>query len=214
MTFVVTGEAKIKNSPKQLRSNMAINSKNQVAYGLDALPEIFNAPKVALRAPTTRDKAPIGTIWINATSGSEVVYCLVAVANNAASWIQLSNGGGFVNIVATGSISAGTTITAGTGLTVTTGGAAITGNSTVTGTLGSTGILSAATGTAVTAGGATYIRVGTGATSPNIAAGSGAPTYTTTKGSLYLRTDGSGVGDRIYVATDAAGTWTAITTVA
>lgn len=44
--------------------------------------------------------------------------------------------------------------------------------------------------------------------------GSGAPTMVANKGSLYLRTDGSGVADRAYIATDGAGTWTAIVTVA
>ena len=43
--------------------------------------------------------------------------------------------------------------------------------------------------------------------------GSGAPTLVAAKGSLYLRSDGGGVNDRAYIATDAAGTWTAIVTV-
>jgi len=44
--------------------------------------------------------------------------------------------------------------------------------------------------------------------------GSGAPSVNAAKGSMYLRSDGSGVGDRAYINTDGAGTWTAITTVA
>jgi hypothetical protein len=44
--------------------------------------------------------------------------------------------------------------------------------------------------------------------------GSGAPTISAAKGSLYLRSDGSGVNDRAYIATNSSGTWTAITTVA
>lgn len=44
--------------------------------------------------------------------------------------------------------------------------------------------------------------------------GSGAPTVVAAKGSLYLRSDGSGTTNRAYIATDAAGTWTALTTVA
>jgi hypothetical protein len=42
--------------------------------------------------------------------------------------------------------------------------------------------------------------------------GSGAPTLSAAKGSLYLRSDGSGTGDRIYVNTNGSTTWTAITT--
>ncbi len=43
--------------------------------------------------------------------------------------------------------------------------------------------------------------------------GSGAPSLSAAKGSLYLRSDGSGATDRMYVATDAVGTWTAVATV-
>lgn len=42
--------------------------------------------------------------------------------------------------------------------------------------------------------------------------GSGAPTLAAAKGSLYLRSDGSSTSTRAYIATDSAGTWTAITT--
>lgn len=44
--------------------------------------------------------------------------------------------------------------------------------------------------------------------------GSGAPTLSAAKGSLYLRSDGSGTTDRAYINTDGGTTWTAITTVA
>lgn len=47
-----------------------------------------------------------------------------------------------------------------------------------------------------------------------IYAGSGAPTFSAGKGSLYLRTDGSSTSTRAYIATDDAGTWTAVTTAA
>lgn len=42
--------------------------------------------------------------------------------------------------------------------------------------------------------------------------GSGAPTLSAARGSLYLRTDGSGTSDRMYVNTDSGTTWTAVTT--
>lgn len=45
-------------------------------------------------------------------------------------------------------------------------------------------------------------------------AGSGAPAYSASKGSLYVRTDGSSSSTRIYVNTDGATTWTAVTTAA
>jgi hypothetical protein len=48
----------------------------------------------------------------------------------------------------------------------------------------------------------------------DIFAGTGAPTFSATKASLYLRQDGSSTSTRMYVNTDGAATWTAVTTVA
>ena len=44
--------------------------------------------------------------------------------------------------------------------------------------------------------------------------GSGAPTLSAAKGSLYLRSDGSTTNDRAYINTDGSTTWTALTTAA
>lgn len=44
--------------------------------------------------------------------------------------------------------------------------------------------------------------------------GSGAPSLTAAKGSLYLRSDGSSTSTRAYINTDGGTTWTAITTAA
>lgn len=67
--------------------------------------------------------------------------------------------------------------------------------------------------TAVTAGGVKNLTLGAG-TTPAICSGSGAPTLTAPKGSLYLRTDGSTTSTRAYINTDGSTTWTAITTAA
>ena len=48
----------------------------------------------------------------------------------------------------------------------------------------------------------------------SISAGSGAPTFTAAKGSLYLRTDGSSTSTRAYINTDGATTWTNLVTAA
>jgi hypothetical protein len=75
------------------------------------------------------------------------------------------------------------------------------------------GEVTAKPATAPAAGGTLFF--GTGSTSGlGVYAGSGAPTISAAKGSLYLRTDGSGTSDRMYVNTDAGTTWTAVTTVA
>jgi hypothetical protein len=75
-------------------------------------------------------------------------------------------------------------------------------------------LLAASESIAAGGGANCYTSVGQGATAPRIVAGSGAPTIAAPKGSLYLRIDGSGVGDRMYVNTDASTTWTAVTTAA
>ena len=47
-----------------------------------------------------------------------------------------------------------------------------------------------------------------------ITAGTGAPTISAPKGSFYMRTDGSSTSTRMYINTDGATTWTAVTTAA
>jgi hypothetical protein len=68
---------------------------------------------------------------------------------------------------------------------------------------------------AVPAGGTTGTGI-TMSTTANLGVffGSGAPTLSAAKGSLYLRTDGSGTTDRAYINTNGTTTWTALTTVA
>jgi hypothetical protein len=86
-------------------------------------------------------------------------------------------------------------------------------NTDVDGDVVAAGVITAKSATATTAGGAQAIGLGTTA-ALGIYYGSGAPTISAGKGSLYLRSDGSGVSDRMYVNTDAGTTWTAVTTAA
>lgn len=72
--------------------------------------------------------------------------------------------------------------------------------------------LNVASEVSVTAGGAKAI--GFGDSDVEIFFGSGAPTASAAKGSLYLRTDGSTTNDRMYVNTDGATTWTNVVTAA
>jgi len=53
-----------------------------------------------------------------------------------------------------------------------------------------------------------------GAANASIQVGAGVPSHNAPKGSLYLNTTGSSTSTRAYIATDAVGTWTAITTAA
>lgn len=78
-----------------------------------------------------------------------------------------------------------------------------------------TGALWAHSSTAIPAGGTAGagLRVSS-TTNFGVFFGSGAPTLAAAKGSLYLRSDGSGTGDRAYINTDGSTTWTALTTAA
>lgn len=69
--------------------------------------------------------------------------------------------------------------------------------------------------TATPAGGSSSARLLFGTTSGfGIYYGSGAPSVSAAKGSLYLRSDGAGTTSRLYVNTDGSTTWTAVFTIA
>jgi hypothetical protein len=75
------------------------------------------------------------------------------------------------------------------------------------------GRIAATASTAPVAGGAQTVQM-TSTAGLGVYAGSGAPTVSAAKGSLYLRTNGSTTNDRMYVNTDGGTTWTAVTTAA
>lgn len=78
-----------------------------------------------------------------------------------------------------------------------------------------TGGLLAYSGTAMPAGGITGVGLLFSSTADfGIFFGSGAPTLSAAKGSLYLRSDGSTTTSRAYINTNGTTTWTAIVTVA
>ena len=98
------------------------------------------------------------------------------------------------------------------------------GNPTITTSAGNLAITPAVVGAAsITAHGGTAIPAGgtagagfllSSTSNFGVFFGSGAPTLSAAKGSLYLRSDGSSTSTRAYINTDGATTWTAITTVA
>lgn len=82
-----------------------------------------------------------------------------------------------------------------------------------TATLSASGEASVVTSTALTAGGADAINIGT-SDAIKILFGSGAPTASAPQDSLYLRSDGSSTSTRLYVNTNGSTTWTNVTTAA
>jgi len=49
------------------------------------------------------------------------------------------------------------------------------------------------------------------ATQPSIVCGTGAPTFSAVKGTLYIRLDGSSTSTRLYINTTGSTTWTNFT---
>jgi len=86
----------------------------------------------------------------------------------------------------------------------------VTGNVTAT-TVSATGNITADSGTAPVAGGASAF-LATSTAGLGIYVGSGAPTVSAAQGSLYLRTDGSSTSTRLYVNTNGTTGWTNVTT--
>lgn len=81
------------------------------------------------------------------------------------------------------------------------------------GSLGAAGVLHAGwTSSTVAGGNAGNAAVLLGSAQIGIYMGSGIPTISAAQGSLYLRTDGSSTSTRLYVNTNGATGWTAVTT--
>jgi hypothetical protein len=77
------------------------------------------------------------------------------------------------------------------------------------------GVITVASNTAIAAGGSVSNGISfTNTSAFGVFTGSGVPTISAAKGSLYLRSDGSTTTNRAYINTDGATTWTAVTTAA
>jgi hypothetical protein len=135
--------------------------------------------------------------------------------------------GGNINtgaqVVATGNITGGNINTGAqviatgniTGGNLATGAQMVATGNVTGGNLRTAGQLLAASATAITAGGSQSLGLEFSTTADfGIFFGSGAPTISAAQGSLYLRSDGSTTNDRMYVNTNGATTWTAVTTAA
>lgn len=183
---------------------MAVNNlRRNVGYGLsDALLNVFPAPIIAQRDPTTSDFAQLGTIWVNKSSGA--YWVLTQLSANSASWDNSSGGAGsFTSVTATtGNITASVgnivatagTVTGGTGLVATTGGLTVSaGGASITGV---TTIASGTSAINISAdAAATTVNIGTGAGAKTVKLGSLTTTSTTTiqsgTGGIFL--DGGGI---------------------
>ena len=157
-------------------------------------------------------------------TGGNLLSATLSLSGNVLSAINTT-----ANITTTANISVGNVlingVTTGTG-NVTGGNLRTTGQMSATGNVTGGNVLSSAvvsavgaatilSATAVPAGGTTGAGYKLSSTANlGVFFGSGVPTLSAAKGSLYLRTDGSTTNDRMYVNTDGSTTWTAVITAA
>lgn len=72
---------------------MAVNNRSKVAYGFsEPLPSIFSRPIVAVRAPTSRDRAEVGQMWVDSATNS--IYVLTSIVGGSSVWTSPAGGGG------------------------------------------------------------------------------------------------------------------------
>ena len=141
-------------------------------------------------------KLGTNTPGLPAVGGAAQFWALQNAAGNSNATLRATGGGGDSTLTITAGSSIFTMTNAGP---ATLAGGAFTTNS----------------GTAIPAGGANTLGLkATSTANFGVFFGSGAPTLSTAKGSLYLRSDGTGVADRAYINTDGGTTWTAIATAA
>ena len=176
-----------------------------------------------------------GVVTIGGASGTGIITVGQSTASQTTSiqtgatgtgntkTINLGVGGlaGSTTTIAVGPVTATTaaaTVTFNTATVVAvanTSGTALSAAGNVTGgNLRTAGAVVAATGQAITAGGTTAGLEFSSTADFGVFFGSGVPTISAAKGSLYLRSDGTTTNDRMYVNTNGSTTWTAVTTVA
>ena len=210
---------------------MAYENKLDSVYGMEGVLNIIGNPEIAKRAPTSKDKAPIGKLWVNKVShtsyvccgsGSKVTYWSTTALTDpgavnvggiltAAVGLVVTAGGITCggNLAASGFIIANGTVSAGTNLIAAgtvTAGTSIEAGTTLTATLGN---ITATNGNVVISTAAKYLQL----PGPvKIMSGAGVPAngLAAAAGDMYIRTDPAAAASRLYIAT-AANTWTNVT---
>jgi len=146
-------------------------------------------------------------VYLHANAGTSETIQLHADQGTGVASVELLSDVGGITLLS-GLAGDGVSATATSGSVVVTAGEAVidaiqlTTTNAAGGVTVTTGALAATTGLHITQSAQTVaIQVGTGA-----------PSHSAPKGSIYSRTDGSSTSTRLYVASDAAGTWVNVTT--
>lgn len=198
-----------------------LSSTSQITSGTTAMSVTTTSGNIQATIGGTANIAVISTQGINVTGNVVATANLgglgVSVSGNVTGGNLRSNGlitaagnitGG--NIAGTGNVSTVGNVIAGN---LTTGAQVVALGNVTGGNVATNGQVSSFNGTAIPAGGtagAGYVFSSTA--NFGVFFGSGVPTLSAAKGSLYLRSDGSTTNDRMYVNTNGSTTWTAVIT--
>lgn len=177
----------------------------------------------SLSGDTTVTSAGAAALAVGVNGATNPALTIDASTASSATGVKVKSaaaaGGVAVSVTSSGTDEALTVDAKGAG-TITIGGTS-TGNvtiqraTTVNGQFTANGPAILANGESVAAGGSANARIQIGSTANfGVFVGSGAPSVSAAKGSLYLRTDGSTTNDRAYINSDGSTTWTALTTAA
>lgn len=160
--------------------------------------------------------APDGSLYITLTDGAGNLVTLSEVTDVVVGTTTLTSGtNGRILYDNSGVLGEKTTTGSGNVVLDTTPTLVTPVIGAATGTsLATTAAVSIYSGTAIPAGGTAGSGFKVSSTSNfGIFFGSGAPSLSAAKGSLYLRSDGTGTNDRMYVNTNGSTTWTPVVTV-
>lgn len=174
-------------------------------------PNAVPVVSVSVAAPSTITSASPSALAVGPNGATNPVLKIDASTSSAATGVSVTGAAAGAR-VAIAAISSGTN--EGLDLNAKGSGTIRIGNSS-TGAVQIGGNAATVLPGTLTGGGLLTCALQVATSGPLIYSGSGAPTISAAvKGSLYLRSDGSTTNDRIYVATNTSGTWTALTTAA
>ena len=169
-----------------------LTNLNSVTSQFDDTVIVLNATKNVLKGTGARPEQ--GIIFNRPSTPS--------VDNVAIIWNETSQAFTFITTANTDSTSGNLTVSGNANVT--------TGNVIVNGNISSLSTITVMSNTAPVSGGGSGITLGNAAL--GIYFGSGAPTISAAQGSLYMRTDGTGTSDRMYVNTNGTTGWTNLVT--
>lgn len=217
------GSATLEWSDAFLGSGAVVNFNNgdvTITHGSHSLAIAGATSGFSQAGPVIISEASNSALLVGPTGVSNPTLQVDAGTASAATGLKIKSaaaaGGLALSVISSGAAENLTMDAKGTG-TVTIAGTStgniVLGHAATGVSFSGTGAVTAFSGTAIPAGGTADTGYLLSSTAHfGVFFGSGAPSLSAAQGSLYLRSDGSGVSDRAYINTDGGTTWTSLTT--